>query len=144
VTEPIRIRAVGPDDAPRLREIYLEARRDTFHWVDPSRYKLRDFDTDTAGEEMLLAQLEGQIAAFISWWAPERFIHHLYVDSRFRRRGVGRALLDACLARTTRPARLKCVVRNEAAFEFYLAQGWYVLETAVGNDGEYYMMQLGR
>ena len=51
-----------------------------------------------------LAEVDGELAGAVSLWiqprlngpTPQGWIPDLYVDERFRRRGVGRALLDAC------------------------------------------------
>lgn len=137
----LSVREVHEADLPRLREIFLQSRRETFHWNDPDVYRLEDFDTQTEAERMLLDEIDGEVAGFISWWAPENFIHHLYIDARFKRRGLGRALLEACLQRIGRPAQLKCVSRNAAALAFYKALGWSFVAAGVGDDGEYQLLQ---
>lgn len=56
--------------------------------------------------EILVVVLEGAIAgaaslwfrARLNWTTPEAWVPDLYVDPAFRRRGVARALLDACVA----------------------------------------------
>lgn len=136
------VRSVSPDDLPHLRKLFLTSRRETFHWVDPAKYLLADFDEQTDGEVMLLAEMGGAVAGFVSWWAARNFVHHLYVAREFQRRGVGLTLLTACLARIGRPSQLKCAVRNENAFNFYLSHGWEALESGRDTEGEYRLMQL--
>ncbi|MCB9892874.1 MAG: GNAT family N-acetyltransferase [Planctomycetes bacterium] len=135
------IRDATRADLQRLRELFLQARRETFHWTDPALFRLEDFDLQTEGESLLLAEMDGTIAGFISWWPPENFVHHLYVDSAFKRRGIGRALLDTVLESLDGPARLKCQTRNEQAVRFYKARGWRILEEGVSEDGPHYLMQ---
>ena len=127
-------------DLPRLRELFLDARRKTFHWNDPAIYKLSDFDTETEGETLLLADVRGAIAGFVAWWAPENFVHHLYIDSAFQRRGLGQLLLQGCLDRLGGKAQLKCVARNTPAVAFYQALGWRILQTDTGPEGEFHLM----
>lgn len=136
------VREVHEADLPRLREIFLSSRRTTFHWNDPALYRLEDFDREAEGERMLVGEVDGQVAGFISWWAPENFIHHLYIEEGFKRRGIGRALMDACLLRIGRPAQLKCVSRNTRALAFYGALGWESIATGRSEDGEYKLLQL--
>lgn len=138
----LSVREVHEADLPRLREIFLQSRRETFHWNDPDVYRLEDFDTQTEAERMLVGEVDGLVAGFISWWALENFIHHLYIDARFKRRGLGRALLEACLQRIGRPAQLKCVTRNTPALAFYRALGWRSVATGRSDEGEYRLLQL--
>lgn len=137
----VEVREVQEADLPRLREIFLQSRRETFHWNDPAVYRPEDFDAQTEGERMLVGEVDGQVAGFISWWAPENFIHHLYIEETFKRRGLGRALLDACLQRIGRPAQLKCVSRNTPALAFYQALGWKSVATGRSDEGEYQLLQ---
>jgi len=141
VSDP-QLRPVRPEDLPALRELFTVTRRETFHWMDPAVYQPDDFDEQTTGEGMLVAELDGAIAGFIAWWAPQNFIHHLYIAREFQRRGVGTALLDACLARIGRPTRLKCVIKNENATRFYLSHGWKAVETGDDAEGGYRLLEL--
>ena len=53
---------------------------------------------------VFVAELDGQVAGAVSFWiqprlnwtTPQAWIPDLYVDPAFRRRGLARALLDAC------------------------------------------------
>jgi ribosomal protein S18 acetylase RimI-like enzyme len=59
---------------------------------------------------VFVAEVDGEIAGAVSLWigprlnwtTPEAWIPDLYVDPAFRRRGAGRALLDACAAEARR------------------------------------------
>ena len=83
-----------------------------------------DFEAQTRGEEIWVAQEEGAIAGFVSIYQPAGFIHHLYVDPFRHRRGIGRALLDLALRQSGGHADLKCSEANRAAQDFYLAGGF--------------------
>ncbi len=58
-----------------------------------------------ADAEIFVAELDGAIAGAASLWfrprlnwtTPEAWVPDLYVDPAFRRRGLARALLDACV-----------------------------------------------
>ncbi|WP_019506318.1 GNAT family N-acetyltransferase [Pleurocapsa sp. PCC 7319] len=138
----IEVRHCKLQDLAALREIYLLARRDTFSWLDTSGYKLLDFDKHTEGESIFVASDQNILVGFASVWLQKNFIHLLYVHPRRLREGIGHQLLTTCLDVMDRPAKLKCLTRNQNAVDFYLAIGWQITETAVGEDGEYFLMSL--
>lgn len=118
------IRMMCDADAPALAQLFLEARRRTFYWVDPSRFQLDDFARQTEGEQIWLAEQNGRLCGFIAIWAEENFVHHLYVDEACHGQGLGRALLAQGLAGATQPASLKVATRNVQALAFYHRLGW--------------------
>ncbi|WP_322044348.1 GNAT family N-acetyltransferase [Paraburkholderia sp. J67] len=139
---PLSIRSATPTDLPALRELFLLARRATFVWQDADHFKLEDFDTQTAGENVLVAlDGDGDLVGFIAVWTPDRFIHHLYVDATNQRQGVGRALLGALPQWGVLRYALKCLTRNEAALAFYRAQGFIAVDAGVAEDGAYLLLQ---
>ncbi len=107
-----------------LSEIYLNSRRETFYWVSPEEFQPEDFAKDTEGETLLIALYRKRPIGFISIWRQDNFIHHLYVDSRFKKLGAGKRLLTEGLKLISRPARLKCIIQNEDACRFYEKLGW--------------------
>jgi GNAT superfamily N-acetyltransferase len=133
---PVRIRRARPGDAAtiarlanalnrheRLAQNFTPAivRRDAF---GPRRYFTP-----------LLAEVEGRPVGYASWVvgyntdiaAPELFMHDLFVEARWRSRGIGR-LLVAAVAREAARRRLTCLewgVRgdNARARRFYTRLG---------------------
>ncbi len=71
------IREASIEDYPELRQIYLESRRQSFHWLNPEELNLQDFDQDTQEEQIFLAEENNKILGFISLYVPDRFIHLL-------------------------------------------------------------------
>jgi ribosomal protein S18 acetylase RimI-like enzyme len=134
------IREFSEDDRNALRNIYLISRKQTFTWFDTAGYTLNDFDKDTGGERMLVADEEGAILGFISCWLPDNFIHHLFVHPAYIHRGVGKALLNEAMAMLHKPVTLKCLTRNENALVFYRSQGWQIEEKGEGKPGDYFLM----
>lgn len=118
------IRMMCDADAPALAQLFLEARRRTFYWVDPSRFQLDDFVHQTEGEQIWVAEQNRRLCGFIAIWAEENFVHHLYVDEACHGQGLGRALLAQGLADATQPASLKVATRNVQALAFYHRLGW--------------------
>lgn len=138
---PVKIRPYHTDDTEYLKELYLRVRIETFYWEDPKRFDLEDLEKDTPEEEIMIAEIDGAVAGFISVWPPESFVHHLYIDKTFRGKGIGRLLLDDALKKYPRPLKLKCPIQNDPAIQFYKKLGWEVLEEAMGAFGPYYLMQ---
>ena len=56
------------------------------------------------------------------------YLHHLAVERRSRRRGIGRRLTEHCLARLSSIGIPQCNIHvfagNEAGAEFWVATGW--------------------
>ena len=138
----IEIRRFENKDRKALRQIYLKSRTQTFVWEKSEEFKLDDFDQATKEEHLLVAIHKDQPIGFISWWPPENFIHNLFVDPQFSQHGVGKALLNACLAKLSRSISLKCLKRNEHAISFYQSQGWMIESEGESKDGDYWLMIL--
>ncbi|HAS8570109.1 TPA: GNAT family N-acetyltransferase [Vibrio vulnificus] len=116
--------------------LYLESRVATFTFMDTDEYCLTDFVKDTDGEEIWVAVEQGAVIGFISIWKPENFIHHLFVSPKSLKQGVGLKLLNHAKDLSNNLS-LKCLVQNTNATQFYLSQGFKILET-VGNGPENY------
>lgn len=54
------IRLMEEHDIPQLARLFLKSRRHTFHWVDPARFQLEDFEEQTKGERVWVAEQGGQ------------------------------------------------------------------------------------
>jgi ribosomal protein S18 acetylase RimI-like enzyme len=129
------------DDRPALRELFLHARRATFTWLPEATFRLEDFDEQTRGERVLVAETgEACLAGFIALWAPDRFIHHLYVAAAQQRQGIGRLLLEA-LGWPEARLQLKCLERNAAALAFYRAHGFIEIGRGSAADGDYLLLE---
>jgi ribosomal protein S18 acetylase RimI-like enzyme len=135
---PVAVRHPIGTDLSALRELFVSSRRKAFSWRPPDEFQLADFDVQTQGELLLVAEDgDGSPVGFISVWEPDNFIHHLYVEPAHQRRGTGGALLWALPNWTQTRYRLKCVRRNEAALAFYRALGFVEVGSGTGDDGEY-------
>lgn len=138
----VAVREMRESDRPALRQLYLEARRASPVWSGNSSLSLGDFDTATQGELVLVAHRAGRVTGFVSAWLPDHFIHLLFVAPGELRRGVGSALLAACLQRIGRPATLKCLQANADALAFYRRHGWEIVAPGRAEDGAYFLMKL--
>lgn len=126
------IRDASIVDYPQLRQIYLDSRRQSFHWANAEEMTLHEFDQDTMDEHILLAEDNSQILGFASLYLPDRFIHNLFVRPDVAGKGVGDLLLKHAVAKLGTPATLKCVSKNDKALSFYKKRGW----KAVVEEGE--------
>ena len=120
----IQIREMTTQDKPRLRQLYLESRLETFYWDDPELMHIEDFDRDTEDEFIFVAESQQKIIGFISLYVPDNFIHCLFVDSGFKGQGAGHLLLEKAKQQLQRPLKLKCLSRNTPALAFYEKEGW--------------------
>ena len=125
------IRAATPADEPALRALD----RRIWCWLHaPVEPRDRRFDT----EGVLVDITDGEIAGYVKlgeMWPIEsvnhvREIKGLAVSSAHRRRGVGRALLDAAAhearARGARRLTLRVLAHNTGARALYTAAGFEV------------------
>ncbi|MCA1013366.1 MULTISPECIES: GNAT family N-acetyltransferase [Bacillus] len=126
------IREASIEDYPQLRQIYLESRRQSFHWLNTEEIKLQDFDQDTQEEQIFLAEESNKILGFISLYVPDRFIHLLFVHPEAVGQGAGDLLLKHAIKVLGTPVTLKCVSENHIALSFYQKRGW----KAVVEEGE--------
>jgi len=70
------IREMRQDDVDPLKEVYFQTRSQTFGWLSKQAIGPDDFEKDTEGERIWVAELEEKVVGFISVWEPENFIHH--------------------------------------------------------------------
>jgi GNAT superfamily N-acetyltransferase len=101
----------------------------------PRQMDGREFLNQTRGEEVLIAEADGRLLGFAAVYRPDAFIHHLFVEPAFQRRGVGGALLDCALALAGGSATLKCLRRNGGAWAFYARSGWREVEQGADEWG---------
>lgn len=131
-------------DREMLSRIYLESRQHTFTWLSPSSFCLTDFDRDTAGEAIWVAERHGTLVGFVSVHEGDNFVHNLYVATQWLGHGIGSQLLATSLANVGSPARLKCLVNNVLAISFYQTKGWQKVGEGVSDDGKYVVLEMDR
>lgn len=136
----IVIQKAKKEEYDELRKIFLATRQEDFKWLEPDSIKIEDFDTSTEGELILVAKINSKIAGFVSIWEEDRFIHNLFVSLSFKRHGVGKALIEESIKAVGLPLTLKCVKANLSALNFYLSQGWTIVEE-VKDTEPYYLMK---
>jgi len=136
----MNIRVATEQDYPALREVFLETRRQSFHWANREEMALEDFDKQTVDEYIIVAEENNELLGFASLYLPENFIHHLFIHPDFFDRGAGGLLLQASLQKMGRPMRLKCVSANQRALTFYERKGWKKIVQEGPSEEKYWVM----
>ena len=128
-------------DRATLEALYRACRLEAL-WLPIAARARSHFSRDTRGERIHVAVgPAGEPDGFISAWEPDAFIHHLYVRSAVRGRGVGGMLLDSLSGHVARPWRLKCLRSNTRALAFYLKRHWKEVSSGEGDEGPYALLE---
>jgi ribosomal-protein-alanine N-acetyltransferase len=128
----MKIRAFNPEDLEQILEIERQAfpKRPWTASQFLSCYR--------AFSDGFLVARNGQIVGYIIYF-PDDKILSIAVGKEYRRRGIGRALIEE-IERRFRPPRLKieCRVSNRAAISFYKKLGFRIVGRIAGyyEDGE--------
>lgn len=134
-----RVRPFEERDRSALEAIYRECRSEA-SWASSAQEA--NFARDTNGEAMLVAVgSNDEPEGFVSVWESGAFIHHLYVRTGSRGKGIAKQLLNSLATRLPKPWKLKCVRANEIALAFYLDHGWLEVSSGVSEDGPYAVLE---
>ncbi len=125
------LRRARADELTACAELYVRVLVDTFTWLPPERHKAGDFLKAANEEDVYVAVADGRIVGIAAVFAPQTFLHSLYVTERGH--GVGKALLDHVLKATGGRLSLKCQAANQRAQAFYVREGFRCTEA--GEDG---------
>ncbi len=136
----VKIREFVETDRQELQHIYLNSRQQTFYWLNTASFEFTDFDSDTEGEEILVAEDDGILKGFVALWRADNFIHHLYVHPQFLNKGIGKMLLVKIIENAVKPITLKCMANNLNALAFYQSQGWRFESEGFNEDGQFYLL----
>ncbi|ANZ60752.1 hypothetical protein AYR62_14230 [Secundilactobacillus paracollinoides] len=117
------IREMKTEDHDTVAWIY-QMDQAQFPWV--AKPALTDFDRDSTGEYILVAELDGQVVGFASLYRLMNFIHLLFVDPNCRKQGVGHALIEGMRQQASGLITLKCVMANTEALKFYDKEGFVI------------------
>lgn len=135
----VHLRQMNPSDLDEIMSI----EKASFSYPWSARFFLQELKVPCA--RSLLAVLGERIVGYIIYWLlpSEVDIHNLAVDPAYRRRGIGRSLLQAVIgeARDHRSSRITLEVRksNEAAQRLYQSLGFAARGVRKGyysDDGE--------
>ncbi len=136
----MKIRQFKQHDKIPLAELFLESRVKSWHWLDPSKWSLEDFEKFTQDEVIFVAEQDQQYLGFASIYLQDNFLHHLFVAPNVQNQGVGAALLHSAEQLFTGAGYLKCLTENHQALNFYQKYHWKIIEIGHSEDGDYYLM----
>jgi [ribosomal protein S18]-alanine N-acetyltransferase len=104
-------------------ESVIAIERASFQFPWSTRFFLDELQVDCA--RSILAEVEGHIVGYVLFWflAEEVDIHNIAVHPDFRRRGIGRLLLEEVVAAARRQERLR--VTLDVRFSNAPAQNLY-------------------
>lgn len=133
-TNPIQIRAYRPSDFERLKEIHDPARKNELRLAGLSKAFL-PLSIAAEREELFsytlfVAEYDGVAAGFTAITEDE--LAWLYVDVRYARRGIGKALVEFALAHMENEVSLEVLAGNTPAVALYTACGFKITETISG------------
>jgi ribosomal-protein-alanine N-acetyltransferase len=138
VSETLNLRRMRVTDLSEVMEI--ERSCFTMPWSEATfRGLLRRSDAD-----LIVAESTGKVVGYAAFWAvlDQGELGNVAVATRWRRRGVGRTLVRAILARAVergvREVYLEVRVSNHAAQELYQRHGF----AEVGRRRNYYLEPL--
>ena len=131
----IIVRDMRPADSEQVRALFESVYKSLFSGAVPA------FESAVRGERIFVALHSGLIAGIATVWEADSFIHFLFFDRRFRRKGVGRAMITKIAETYERPLTLKCLLENAGAMAFYRATGWREMETGLCEEGAYALLR---
>lgn len=135
-----RLRPAEPADQGECLRIWRETWPEAFSGrpLPPDE----EFFRQTLGEEIFVVPGDRGLAGFVSLWLEEPFVHFLLVDGRYRRQGVGEALLRLAISRLPPPVHLKCAPGNAGALAFYARMGCTEVERVEAPGNAYVRLRL--
>ncbi|RST50881.1 N-acetyltransferase [Variovorax sp. DXTD-1] len=123
----LRSRDGAPEESLVLAGIWRRAwiaanRRATV--IEPITHWLRRVQTEfVPPADVVLAEREGQVLAFMVMLARREYVAQLFVEPHLRNQGLGQALLDEASVRMPLGWKLHVAINNTAAQRFYERYG---------------------
>lgn len=112
-------------DASRLDELALTVGTDAFLTLEQTADNEGLFDN-----KLFVAEVDNVVQGFIAYRDEE--LAWLYVDPRFYRKGVGRALVQHAVANSAPTMEIELLEGNTPALELYLSEGFKVIKRVEG------------
>ncbi|NER78258.1 MAG: GNAT family N-acetyltransferase [Leptolyngbya sp. SIO1D8] len=130
----INIRPYEPVDWPRLCEIHDASRLDELGLTVGTDALLTLEQTakneDLFEGKLFVAEVDNVVQGFVAYSDEE--LAWLYVDPKFYRKGVGRALLRHAVANSAPTIEIELLEGNAPALGLYLSEGFKVVERIEG------------
>ena len=131
------IRAAGPDDLLEAAALFERVANATMPWLPRETQDRAAFLAAAHDEIVWIAVADGRQVGLAALYAPQSFLHSLYVDDAWQGRGVGRALLETAMEAAAAPLSLKVQERNTAARAFYAHAGFQEADRGSENGAKW-------
>ena len=138
----VEVRRARADEIAACAALYERVLRETFTWVPPQRHQAADFLAHACEEEVYLAKRDDRLLGIAGFHRPSAVLHSLYVETRGA--GVGKALLDHVAAVAGGPLSLKCLSPNLRAQDFYLREGFRIVDVGRDPGAEFTWLRMSR
>jgi ribosomal protein S18 acetylase RimI-like enzyme len=120
--------------------LYESVGRSHFNWRPMADFVAADFLRFAEQEEVWVAVDGERLLGLLSYYAPEHFVHCLYIDDAAQGQGVGRALLARMRTEAGVALELKVDEANTGALGFYEKLDWHMI--GGGETGGYRWFRL--
>ena len=137
----LKVRDFAELDREIVSAIYVDSRKFGFPFLEASQFKNEDFERDTEGEVILVAEFQHKIVGFASYVEEKSFLHNLYLDPKETGKGFGQAFFHNIIQRTGGSLSLKCVVKNYRALAFYQKLGMAITDEGETDAGKHYILE---
>ena len=131
------IRKANKSDAARIADIHRTSREAAMPWLPDLHTRAEDLwfyeNLVIPDQDVSVHELNGDITGFIS--TAGGWLHHLYVDPKHWKHGIGALLLLSAQARNN-SLQLWVFQDNTKARNFYKAHGFTELELTDGKANE--------
>ncbi len=131
------LRPASPHDVGAIAALFAVSRAEAMPWLPVVHTPAEDlhfFRRVLAEQRVVVALVEGRVAGFVATGGG--CLHHLYVDPRCQRQGLGDQLLRHAKAAMPKGFRFWVFQQNEHARGFYERRGARLLELRDGADNE--------
>lgn len=128
------IRAYKATDWSRLCEIHDASRLDELRsTVGTDAFLTLEQTAENEGlfaDKLFVAEVDGAVQGFVAYSDEE--LTWLYVDPKFYKKGVGRALVRHAIADSASAIELELLEGNTPALKLYLSEGFKVVKRVEG------------
>lgn len=131
-TLSLTIRRARSEEINTCAALYERVGNLTFTWRPKNWFKAADFLRFAKEETVYVAESNGQLLGLLSLYAPESFVHCLYVEAEAQGLGVGSALIAHVAKEARGTLSLKVDEPNIRAVVFYQQRGFKERES--GDD----------
>lgn len=124
------IRRLKEDDISKVIEIWLDSNVEVHNFISNDFWvkNLQFVESALSQSEVYISLYKNSISGFIG--LNDDFIEGLFVDSKYRSKGIGKRLLDY-VKLNHHILKLNVYVKNIRAVDFYKRNGFYISKSFI-------------